>query len=341
MGGAAKSAGKSFSTVFKNPGKANFRDYATVIGGPAGLGIGGTLLMHALKRQKPNLATMQGGQSPTDLLANTGGAPVLANIILGVDPEEALAGFLGIPRNQISETLSEKDLNIYNQTLGQLKSIQSNRQIRDQAVQKVIDDYPNLMQQTAQARAQAGVEFDDVTKGYMKQALEGAAARLNTGAGISSGAANEAFSRVGGEMGLQRLGYQGEREATDYSQRLAGFNARLGEANALRDFQNTMLQSKVQEGFSANQANLGRIQQTQLFNAGAANDRALAQQQGKNAMWGALGSLGGAAIGGMLGGPPGAAAGSSLGNQAATGSFNPQAPKTYTTSYGRTMGGGQ
>lgn len=303
------------------------------------------------RNSMPNLAAMPGGQSPTDLLANTGGAPVLANVVMGVSPEEALAGFFGKNSQDGSwqeflSTLSQKDVDAINSTKQQLTVIQSNTNLRNQAIQKVVDDFPNVTKQIAEARAASGQEFDEVTKGYMKQALEGTAAKYAAGGNLSSGAANEAFARVGGEQALNKLNYMGDREASARQDAMAGYGIRLGEVNALRDFQNTMLGQKVSEGFNAAQANLGRIQQGGMFNAEQFNQRQLMESQQKNAttnaLFGALGSLGGSFIGGkMLAGSLASSAGNTAApqTQGMSGYFNPQAPKTYTTSYGKILGG--
>lgn len=315
-------------------------------GGPIGSVTGSVGRLFGLQgnQNTPNLASAPGGLSNPDLLAQTGGAPVLANIAMGVAPKDALAGFLGItPENwdNYVADLSPKDASSLNAVQKQLETIQSNTDLRNKAVQGVINDFPNVTAQIAKARADSGQEFDQVTQGYMKQALDQTAAKFAANGGLSSGAANEAFSKTGADLAMNKLDYMGNREQAARGDAYAGFNARLGEVNALRDFQNTMLGQGVQQGFSAAQANLGRIQQGGMANAQFANDRANAESAQENAttnaLYGALGSLGGAYIGGkMLQGSMGAGAASS---SAMTGSFNPAAPKVYNTSYGRTLGG--
>lgn len=255
-----------------------------------------------------NLTGFNGGLSPTDLLSQTGGAPLLANIGMGVNAEDALAGYFGKSKQDGSweeflGTLSQKDLDSVNAVHGQLTKIQSNRDLRQKAVEGVMADFPNVAAEAAKARANAGGEFDEVTKGYMQQALNNTASKFAAGGNLSSGAANEAFARVGAEQGMNKLNYMGDREQFAYNDKLNGFNMRLGEVNALRDFQNTMLGGGIQQGFSAQQANLQRQFQGQQANAEMANQKYLSDQASKNAMFGALGSLGGSIIGaGMLGG---------------------------------------
>lgn len=335
--------GKGLGTVFTGglnqlPGKAGapFRKAGDVVGGaltgnvdPVNrlLGRGGA----------PDLVGVNGGQDPAEMLAQTGGAPVLANIALGVDPEDALAGYFGKNKqdgswDEFLGTLNQKDLDAVNSVHGQLTTIQKDRNLRQQAVDKVIGDFPNLTKQAAQARQQAGGEFDDVTKGYMEQALNGTAAKFAANGGISSGAANEAFARVGAEQGMKKLEYMGNREDVSYGRGLNEMSTRLAEVNALRDFQNTMMGGQIQQGFSAQQANLQRQFQGQAQNAEMANQRSMQDTQSKNALFGALGSLGGTVIGASMFGPAGAGAGGAMGSSLFGSASNP-APKFHTSSY--------
>lgn len=288
------------------------------------------------------LAQAPGGQSPTELLAQTGGAPVLASVAMGVSPKAALANFMGVEEANFDDYISNlnpKDAASLHSTLNTLTSIQSNTELRNRAVQSVINDFPNVTAKIAQDRASSGQEFDSVTQGYMKQALDQTAAKYAANGGLSSGAANEAFAKTGAGLAMNKLDYMGQREAVSAQQHMTDLNARLGEVNALRDFQQTMLGQGAQQGFSAAQANLGRIQQGGLANMNYANQRSMADLNSNNAMLGSIGSLAGTAIGAYFGGPMGAAAGASVGGSVMGGSFNQNAPKVYNTSYGRTLGG--
>lgn len=290
------------------------------------------------QKDAPNLPGINGGQDPAELLAQTGGAPVLANLAMGVDPEDALAGYFGKNKqdgswNEFLGTLNQKDLDAIHSVHGQLTTISKNRDLRQQAVDKVIADFPNIAQQAAQDRAKAGGEFDEVTKGAMQQALGDTAAKYAAGGGLSSGAANEAFARVGNENALKKLDYMGDREQFSYNTKLNEMNTRLVEVNALRDFQNTMLGGKMQQGFSAQQANLQRQLQGSMANAEMANQQRLADQQSSNAMLGSLGSLGGTILGASLLGPAGAMAGGSLGGGLFGGGSSPKVRSSSYDSY--------
>lgn len=247
------------------------------------------------KQGAPDLAGFNGGQDPASFLAQTGGAPVLANIAMGVDPKEALAGYFGKSTKDGSweeflGTLNQKDLDSINSVHGQLTTIQQDRTLRQTAVDKVVQDFPNIVQQNMKTY---GDQFDSSMKEYVNNALQGTAAKYAANGQISSGAANEAFAKVGAEQGLNRLNY-----ATENATRDAGL--RLAEVNALRDFQNTMLGGQVQQGFSAQQANLQRQFAGQQSNAEMANQRYMQDQGSKNALFGAIGSLGGSFLGAKM-----------------------------------------
>lgn len=261
------------------------------------------------KEGAPDLQGFQGGQDPATFLAQTGGASLLANISMGVSPTDALAGYFGKSTKDGSweeflGTVNQKDLDAINSVNGQLTSIQSNTDLRQKAVDNVIADFPNLAKNAAQARAQAGGEFDTETRKYMEMALGDTAAKYAAGGQISSGAANEAFARVGAEQALNKLSYMGDREQYAYNTGANELNARLAEVNALRDFQNTMLTGQVAQGFSAQQANLQRQFQGDTNNVNTQNQQIFsnqaAEQASSNAMFGALGSLGGSFIGASL-----------------------------------------
>lgn len=289
------------------------------------------------KQGAADLPGFNGGQDPTTLLAQTGGASLLANIAMGVAPQDALAGYFGKSTkdgswDQFKSTLNQKDLDALNSVNDQVTTIQSTRDLRQQAVDKVMQDFPNLAKNAAQARQDAGGEFDDATKGAMQQALGQTAAKYAANGGISSGAANEAFARVGNDNALSKLNYMDQRGQNQYQMDSQVMNSRLGEVNALRDFQNTMLQGQVGQGFSAQQANLQRQFQGQMQQSDMANQRQIANQNSSNGMFNALGSLAGTAAGAYFGGPLGAGLGGSVGGSG----FGSNPKLNLDTSYRRT-----
>src|SRR6185295_291262 len=155
-----------------------------------------------------NMASMPGGLSNPDLLAQTGGAPVLAQIAMGVSAKDALAGFLGVNPgdwDNYVRGLSPKDASALQATQGILENVQKNTDLRNQAVQKVVNDFPNVTAKVAQARQASGEEFDQATKAAVDLALNNTAAKFAAQGNLSSGAANEAFARVGAEHAMDKL----------------------------------------------------------------------------------------------------------------------------------------
>ncbi len=252
-----------------------------------------------------------GIESPAQTLAMSGGAPLLANVAMGVDPKQAIAAYFGASDyNKFYDGLSDSDKQLVDGVTGQLTSIQSNTELKNKAVQQVVNDFPNVV---AQARQQYGDQFDATTKQYVDQALQGTAAKYAANGSLSSGAMAAASARVGAEQGMNKLSYmdQGANMATQ------GWQARYNEANALRNFQNLMTQGAAGQGFSAVQASLNRNNSTQNNNANMANQNAMAdkanQNASDNALFGAIGGLAGTAAGAFFGGPAGAAIGGKVG----------------------------
>lgn len=336
--GLFKKIGKPFKKAFSNPVRAltavgtfGTSEVARKIGGPVGQlaklpeTASDAVLGTHFNRSGADLPSFNGAQDPATLLSQTGGAPLLANIAMGVNPEDALAGYFGKSTKDGSwqeflNGVNQKDFDAINSVHGQLTTIQSTRDIRQKAVDDLIKDFPNVMATESQ---RAGVEFDSQMKSYVDNALQGTAAKFAANGGISSGAANEAFAKVGAENGLKRLDY-----TTNMGKDV--FNTRLAEVNALRDFQNTMLTGQVSQGFSAQQANLQRQFQGDAANSEMQNQRFLADQQSKNALFGAVGSLGGSLIGAKLLGA------NIFGSPSSSNIFNP--PKVNTSSYKRISG---
>ncbi len=272
-----------------------------------------------------------GMENPAQTLAMTGGAPLLANVAMGVDPKQAIAGYFGASDyNKFYEGLSDSDKQLVDGVTNQLTSIQTNTDLKNKAVQQVVQDFPNIAAEAAKAHAAAGGEFDEVTKGYLDKALGASAAKYAANGNLSSGAMAEASARVGADMGMQKLGYMSDRGDVAYNQGAQGWQARYNEANALRSFQNLMTGQAAGQGFSAVQAMLGRNNATQNNNASMANQNAMAdanrESNTQNAMLGAIGGLAGTALGAAFGGPAGAAIGGKVGSGMANYNATPMSP---------------
>jgi hypothetical protein len=254
------------------------------------------------KPGSPGAAGASGAQdNPAQTLAQSGGAPLLANIALGASVDDTIAGYFGHDNyKEFFDALSDEEKGLVNGVKRQLTDIQNNTNLRNEAVQKVVNDFPNIAAQAAKARQASGAEFDEVTKGYLDQALNKSAAKYAAGGNLSSGAMAEASGRIGADLGMQKLGYMDNRGDNAYNQGLQGWQARYNETNALRNFQNLMTGQAAGQGFSAVQASLNRNQQTNLTNAGYANQQNMQNQQNDNAMFGAIGGLAGTALGGYF-----------------------------------------
>lgn len=331
MGGVANTTKKAFNdtvgqtkTLFTHPSKLNISQMANLST------IGGLSPIEQAANRLSGGGGKQPGQAgytdnPAQTLAQTGGVPLLANIAMGADVDTTLAGYFGKSDFQsFYDGLDADSQQLVSGVRNQLKEIQSNTNLRNQAVQQVVNDFPNIAAQAAtaqkQAKQSAGEEFDSTTKGYIDQALNGVAAKYAAGGGLSSGAMDAASARAGAQIGMDKLNYvtgEGDKAyARSSDSGLGAWQARYNETNALRNFQNLMTQGAAGQGFSAIQSSLGRTQQTNMANAGYNNTTNMNDQNNQNAMFGSIGQLGGTVVGAYFGGPAGAAAGGAAGKVA-------------------------
>lgn len=254
----------------------------------------------------PSAPIMGGQQSKMDMLVNSGGAPLLANITMGADVDQTLASFLKLSDGQYNEMVqnpNSPDGQAIRQLQNQLKGIQSNTQMKNKAIESLVNDFPNFMAQKAPEFAKM---MDNETKAMMDQALSKVGAQFAAGGQLSSGATAEAAAKAGADIGMQRLQFGVGMAGQDWQNR-------YNEANALRNFQMNMLGQQSQQGFNAVQNALQQNTQVGMANAGFQNQQSLQNQQNQNAMWQGLGQLGGTVIGGMMGGPIGASLGGQVG----------------------------
>jgi hypothetical protein len=266
--------------------------FSSIMGG--GSGGGGT-----------SAPTVQGKQDPLSMLTMSGGAPLLTNIALGADVGTTLMGYFGASGdyNKWFNGLSSSDQSAIKGLHDQLTQVQTNTDMRNQAVQKLTNDFPNIM---ASKIPQYSAMADDATKQMMSQALDQISAKQAAGGAFSSGATAAAAAKAGADLGMQKFQYGTGMAMTDFS-------TQLNQASGLQAFQQKMLGQGATQGFNAVQNALARNagvnqQQANLqFQADADN------QAQSGAMYGALGQLGGTVLGGMFGGPAGAMVGGSLG----------------------------
>jgi hypothetical protein len=258
---------------------------------------------------------------PIMQLANSGGAQLLTNIALGTNVDDAVASHFGRSGGADFQAwyngLDPNQQAAIDGVKKQLTQIQSNTQLRDTAVQKIVQDFPNIVSMTSQkvmaAKQAAGQEFDQATKGYLDYAMKAIAAKSGGSGTVSSGANIQASADAASKLGMDRLNYTTQRGDAALNLENSDWMNQYSEANALRSFQQKMLGEGAGQGFSAAQSALERAQRTGEFNTDAVNRKQAADQTSDNAMLGSLGNLAGtAAVYGLMG--PKAAAVKSIAN---------------------------
>lgn len=286
-------AGAAIGTGVAAAGAAGLGAGSAAIGGsgPATAGINGT--------------TAALGQGGAGVMAQSGGVPLLTKVLLGTSVATTLAGYFGRKSpedySQWFNGLNAEDQQSVKDLENQLTELQSNTELRNQAVQKVTADFPNVVSQVApeviKAKQAAGEEFDAASKQYLDYALNAASAKAAANGGISSGAANEAAAKVGAGLGLDRLKYQTDRGDQALEINRQGWQARLTEVESLRNFQQQMMGMGSQQRFTAAQASLAARRNTTLGLAGISQQQKAADDQSTGQLFGSLGStLGTAAM---------------------------------------------
>lgn len=239
--------------------------------------------------------------SAANLLAQSGGASLLTNVALGAPVDDVLASYFGQNAstwNAYIQNIPEAEYNAIVGVRNQLIQIQQNTELRNKAVQQVIDDFPNIAQKSIETlRQSTSNAYDKLAPQLLDQASNQLAAKYAATGGFSSGAFNQGLAREATSLAQDRAQAElgiGQQEAQIPIQQ---YQMRLAETNALRDFQNTMLGGGINQGFSAMQAGLQRNAQTDQFNAQASQQQNLMNQQSRNALFGSLGSLAGTFLG--------------------------------------------
>jgi hypothetical protein len=307
MGGAVNAVKSTFS----NPVRAGLGVMTFGTSELANKALGGSLFG---KSNTPGVPTIPGSQSPLQILTSTGGAPLLTNIALGADVGTSLMGYFGASGDygKWFSNLNPADQDAIRGLHDQLTQVQQNTDLRNQAVQNLANDFPNLM---AAAIPKYSAMADEATSQMMTKAMDMISAKQAAGGNFSSGATAAAAARAGADIGMDKLKYGTGLALEDFTNK---FNA----STALQAFQQKMLGGGAAQGASALQMALNRntgIGEAQANLQAGADNAATQRQQG---MFGALGALGGTAIGAMMGGPAGAMAGNSIGGSLASG-FSP------------------
>lgn len=252
---------------------------------------------------------IQGKQDPLNMLTMSGGAPLLTNIALGAGVEQSLMGYFGASGDYKTwfDNLNDSDKKAIQGLHDQLTNIQTNTDLRNQAVQKLADDFPHIM---ATKIPQYSAMADDATQKMMTQALDQISAKQSASGALSSGATAAAAARAGASIGMDKLNY-----GTGLA--LQDFATQYNNASALQSFQQKMLGQGATQGFNAIQNALARNTGINTAQAELQYKADAAESQKQAGLWGSLGALGGTAIGATLGGPSGAAIGNKAGKTAA------------------------
>lgn len=269
----------------------------------AGNPIGNLASSGSLSGAKSPSVPRIGQQSPLDMLTSTGGAPLLSNIAMGGNVDDALAAHLGVPKAEFLDALNGRNSYLSPQAIegirsvrAQLTQVQSNTEMRQATVDKLVKDFPNYM--ATQIPKYKGIA-DEATMQAANLALQKVGAKYAAGGQLSSGAMAAASARTGAEFAQNNLQYGTQMAMQD-------FGNQYSEASALRNFQMKMMGQGAEQGFNAVQNALQRNQQGQEFGSNQAFQYQQGQQQQSNAMFGALGNLGGMYLGSKLFGPTGA-----------------------------------
>lgn len=266
------------------------------------------LVENMFNKQDGGSAPPSGPPPSVAILEQSGGAVLLANIAAGADPNTALASFLGVDPASIDSYLNQLDPSDRQAVVGirnQIQQIQSNTSLRNQTVQNLVNDYPNIM-------ANSIKQFGQMDNPVIAQAVQTINAKYGAGIGLSSGAATAATARA--TAGL----------SVDYAQK--NFEQQLSEAEALRGFQQKMLGEGAKYGQTAAQSYLDRQAQVQTEQVKATERANEVNASQKSALFGAAGGLAGTAIGAYVGGPVGAAIGQQAGKIAGSTASSDKGP---------------
>lgn len=276
-------------------------------------GLVGGLVDGSAFGKNPSSPVVGGGSmSPMDMLTTSGGAPLLANIALGAKPDDALASYFGVSPdkwNDYKASLTPSEQESIKGLSTQLNEISSNTDMRNQAVSKLVTDFPNFMQ--SMIPQYKGI-MDASTQAAAEQALHTTASKYAAGGNLSSGAMAEAMARTGAATAQENTQFGANLALQDWQNQ-------YNNASALQNFQQKMLGQGSQQGFNAIQNALSGNRQVSMQNAGFANQQNMQDQATEQSMWNTVGQLGGTAIGMAFGGPMGGAVGNAIGGGLASG----------------------
>jgi hypothetical protein len=283
-----------FNTFDKGYTAAGLTLATAGVTGPAGLGMWGTGAAGA-GAAGAGTAGVNGLTSAAGV-AQSGGMPLMTKVLMGSSVASTLAGYFGLSKpedySEWLNSLDEADRAEVQRLEANLTEMQNNVKMRDEAVKKLVDEYPNIMAQAVEERKRSREAFDNVTQQVIGKAADQLAAKYAAAGGFSSGAFNQGLAEKSTDIALERAGMEREDAMAGIQDKEKFYAMRLAETEGLRDFQRTMLGQGMADRFSAGQAMLqsqsGRRQT-------AANIRASQDMNRSNQKQELFGSLGQAA----------------------------------------------
>lgn len=290
-----------------------------MIGGAAGAGVGALGAMGALGGGAASAGAAGGlgvsgttaalGQGGAGVMAQSGGVPLLTKVMLGASVGTTLASYFGHKSEQDYRSwfdgLEAQDQQEIQALEKNLSEMQGNMDMRNKAVQKLIDDFPNVAaQQLEETKKQYGTAlgaFDESTKMVLDKAASQLSAKFASTGGFNSGSFNQGLADQAYQIAQPRaqLAYDQQMDLAHQQREntFMGQQMRLSEAEALRNFQQNMLGVNQQQRFSAAQAGLQRRQGATSSLAGLDLQHRQASDQAKGQLFGSLGqTLGTAAM---------------------------------------------
>jgi hypothetical protein len=245
------------------------------------------------------------GSGAASAMASTGGTSLLSKVALGLPAATAIAQMFQKPPNmdynEWKGQFAAEDQAEINRLEEELKTVQTNLEVRNQAVSKLIDDFPNVMRDSIQKQreglARSRGAFDETTKMVLDQAANQLSAKFAATGGFSSGAFNQGLANASTDVALERAGMVREDEAmlaqAEGNVGIQQYQMRLAETEALRDFQRTMLGGQIDQRQSAFQNMMQRKTGMEQTSMQMQNQERIAGRQERAGIFGSLGQLAG------------------------------------------------
>lgn len=292
----------------RNAGLMDMGDKLYTAGSVAALGAGGMAMMGGMGAGAAGIGGAggmggaMGGSGAAGVMAQSGGVPLLTKVLMGASVASTVAQYFGKKPgqdwNQFMDSVDDESRAEIQKLEQNLAELQKNVEVRDQAVSKIVNDFPNIAKQAIDDRKRSreayGEEMDKVSSMMLDKASNELASKYAASGGFNSGAFNEALGGAATDIAIEKARPMAAmaREdilAEDQDNRL-GMQLRLAEAEGLRDFQRTMLGQGMNERFSATQAMLQNGQANARFGAQMNYQQQRDRQTDNQQLFGSLGN---------------------------------------------------